>query len=225
MSGSWGRTRNSRKAPRLRMTLDQSLRASVLRGRLGRRVEPPDEPRAEVPPDVAARGLVGRLAEHHARRVIQVPAPLVAVQHDDAIAHPAQDGQQIPGLRRVVVLPRNRARLGHDQALLDPLFMVTPPLDAHAYPRRCVVIAAPGLAFDEVAAAAVAGGEVPAGHRLLPGEELDRVGAVGMEVAEEAVLPAAEREERHRAPRRRCSPRPSRPGRHGGTGGPRRRPR
>jgi hypothetical protein len=49
--------------------------------------------------------------------------------------------------------------------------------------------------FDEVTAVVLAAGEVAAGDGLLAGEELDSVGAVGVEVAEEAGLPAREGEE------------------------------
>src|SRR5947209_12729317 len=48
----------------------------------------------------------------------------------------------------------------------------------------------------EVRPAPLAAREPAARDRLLPREELDGVGAVGVEVAEERVLPAGEREER-----------------------------
>src|SRR5829696_796838 len=50
-------------------------------------------------------------------------------------------------------------------------------------------------ALDEVGAAALAAGEPARGDGLLARVELDRVGAVGVQVAEERVLPAREREE------------------------------
>ena len=50
----------------------------------------------------------------------------------------------------------------------------------------------------EVRPGALAGGEPAARDGLLAGVELDGVGAVGVQVAEEAVLPAGEREERDR---------------------------
>ncbi len=43
--------------------------------------------------------------------------------------------------------------------------------------------AAAGSALDEVAAASLAGGEVPAGDRLLAGEELDAVGSMSVQVS------------------------------------------
>src|SRR4051812_49827838 len=52
-------------------------------------------------------------------------------------------------------------------------------------------------AFHEVAPARLAGREEAAGDGLLARVELDRIGAVGMEVAQERVLPAREGEERH----------------------------
>src|SRR3954453_22057785 len=52
--------------------------------------------------------------------------------------------------------------------------------------------------LDEVRAVALPAREEAAGDRLLARVEVDGVGAVGVQVAQEAVLPAAEREEGHR---------------------------
>src|SRR4051794_38441563 len=52
--------------------------------------------------------------------------------------------------------------------------------------------------LDEVRAARLAAGEEAAGDGLLAREELDRVAPVGVQVAEEGVLPTREREERDR---------------------------
>src|SRR4051812_4541557 len=60
-------------------------------------------------------------------------------------------------------------------------------------PERAVA-----LALDEVRPAAGAAREPAARHGLLAGVELDRVGPVGVQVAQERVLPAREREERDR---------------------------
>src|SRR5581483_3583090 len=65
-------------------------------------------------------------------------------------------------------------------------------------------------ALDEVRAAPLSAREPPARDGLLARVELNRVGAVRMQVAEEAVLPAAEREEGDR--RRHPDVHPDHPG-------------
>src|SRR5215216_4211734 len=72
------------------------------------------------------------------------------------------------------------------------------PHGGGTHPRRRAVMLIRRSALDEVRAAALAAREPAARDRLLAREELHGVRPVGVQVAEEGVLPAAEREERDR---------------------------